>query len=87
MISSIQINYTLKNGMLITRARFKKTRKFVKLFITDLQHNARAILNLDDKHIVYCNAAIEFTPEDVVGLVDTIVAATKKKTSTETEKK
>ena len=77
---AIQLNYTLQSGILITIAHITKGKPLVRIFITDLQNTARATLDMESKRVIYCNASVEFTQQDVDVLVAAIKTATEPKT-------
>ena len=78
MIRNVQLNYTLANGMLVTTARLTKGSSRVKIFITDLHSTARGTIDIERKELLYANAAISFTKEDVAGVIAVIEAALKR---------
>jgi hypothetical protein len=77
LTKSVQLNYTLSNGMLITTARLIKGNPRVKVFITDLHSTARGVIDIQRKELLYVNAAIDFSKADVDGVITAIELALK----------
>lgn len=66
-----RINYTLKSGLIATSAKLVKGRPIATVFVTDLTHDVRVLLDLEGRRVIH--STIDLSESDIKELFDAIL--------------